>query len=69
MKRETLVVLVRLVLDTNFESTEQTALEIRGKLKMKMMDSKDVNLLEANLIGCVAPDALGDSPSGGGVVN
>jgi hypothetical protein len=69
MKRETIVVLVKLVLDTNFETTEQTALEIRGKLKMKMMDSKDVEIIGAHLIGCVAPDGFENPKKGGGLVN
>jgi hypothetical protein len=69
MKRETIVVLVKLVLDTKFEKIEQTALEIKGKLKMKMMESNNVEILEAHLLGCVAPDGFGDSKSGSELVN
>ncbi|MFI5452250.1 hypothetical protein ACHMWN_08845 [Pedobacter sp. UC225_61] len=68
MKRETLVVIVKLVLDTSLPSTEETALELRKKLKMKMMDSEQVKVLQAELIGCVAPD-LPQGSAGSELVN
>lgn len=56
MKRETLIVMVKLVLDTSCKDTTETAFELRDKLKLKMIGSEKVNLLEANLIGCMSPD-------------
>jgi hypothetical protein len=60
MKKETLIVMVKLVVDTSLQTTEQTALEIREKLKMKMVESKSVTVLEAHMIGCMTPDESGD---------
>lgn len=68
MKRETLIVMVKLVLDTSCRDTAETALELREKLKLKMMDSERVNLLEANLIGCMTPD-LPEDDHGVALVN
>ena len=59
--RSSVVVIVKLVLDTSLPSTEETALELRKKLKMKMIDSEQVKVLEVELIECVAPDLLPNS--------
>ena len=56
MKRETLIVLVKLVLDTSLKTTNETVLEVRDKLKMKMVESESVNILEAHMVGCMTPD-------------
>lgn len=68
MKKETLIVMVKLVLDTSCRDTAATALELRDKLKLKMMDSERVNLLEANLIACMAAD-LPEDDHGVALVN
>lgn len=60
MKKETLIVMVKLVVDTSYRDTAETALELRDKLKLKMIDSERVNLLEAKLIGCMAADSPDD---------
>ena len=69
MKRQTLVVLVKLVLDTSLQAKAETALEVRDKLKMKMIESENVKLLEAQMLGCIVSEDAADPASNCDLVN
>ena len=66
MKRETIVLMVKLVLDTSL-TAKQTGLEIKDKLKVKLEGCQAVELLEADLLGCIISEPIGQGE--GGLVN